>query len=202
MLREQRLMFFEESGEDNSYKKYNKYKEQIEEIKNGFPEDKKNKQVSILNRGNIEKTCKQYSIFLIQAYKELKSGNPTVARSVKIRMEADEFERSLINAKGSCSHEKALIYKASDLLNSTLDKELKLYKSTIDKYEEATKGKDDFSKNIIELRKSFKNIYQKAACNSLKSLHKKLNKAKIEFDEKNLEDMIDGLKDIKRMPNK
>lgn len=44
MLREQRLMFFEESGEDKSYKKYNKYnkyKEQIEEIKRNFPKDDK-----------------------------------------------------------------------------------------------------------------------------------------------------------------
>ena len=200
MLREQRLMFFEESGEDNSYKKYNKYKEQIEEIKRNFPEDKKDEKVVILNRGNIEKVCKEYSVFLVQSYTELKSGKK--ARSIQIRLKADEFNHSLLAAQGSCSHEQPIIMKASDLLNSTLDKQLKQYKSSIDKCTEEAKGKSDFSRNIIELRKTFKNIYVKAACNSLLSLHKKLNKAKIEFDEKNLKDMISELKDIKRKPNK
>lgn len=199
MLREQRLMFFEESGEDNSYKKYNKYKDQIEEIKNGFPEDKKNKQVSITNYGIADKLCKECEAFLVHSYNELKSNK---TRSIQIRMKADEYNNILKGIRTFYQPKNPLVIKISDLLNSTLDKQLNQYKASIENYGKNVKGEGDFQKKLIELRKSYKNIYAKAACNSLNSLFKTLNKSNIEITELYLKDMIDELKNIKRKPNK
>ena len=195
MLREQRLMFFEESGEDNSYKKYNKYKEQIEEIKRNFPEDKKKRNEKITFKIYVELDTFADDVMkeINQYIKMMETKNLSNSESRKII----KTIKKIIGKSFSLSVDSEYKVKEdiSTILNSSLDKLLNRYKKEI---ENAKKKIETDTNRLDNILKNKPNTATKLTVNFIKPHLKKLYCMRIECVEKELTCLIHILNKMKK----
>ena len=195
MLREQRLMFFEESGEDNSYKKYNKYKEQIEEIKRNFPEDKKKRNEKITFKCYIElynfadivmKRVNRY----IKIMESKSLSNSESRKMIKCIKDFIDHSFSL-----SADSEYEAISDISTVLNTSLDKILNGYKKEI---ETAKKKIETDTNRLDNILKNKPDRTTKLTVNFVKTHLEKLYGMRIVCAEKEMVVMIHTLNKMKK----
>lgn len=195
MLREQRLMFFEESGEDNSYKKYNKYKDQIEEIKRNFPEDKKKRNEKITFKIYVELDTFADDVMkeITHYIKMMETKNLSNSESRKIIKTIKKIIEKSFSL--SADSEYGVREDVSTILNSLLDKVLNGYKKEI---ENAKKKIETDTNRLDNILKNKPNTTTKLTVNFIKTHLKKLYSMRIECAEKELIDMIHKLNKMKK----
>lgn len=201
MLREQReeifntLMVFEESTEEKTFKKYNKFKEQIEEIKRDFPEDKKKRNLTLVWKTylELEMLSKEVIKEINHYIKIMESKNLSNSESRKIIKTLKDYkEKSLFLITDS---EYSVKENISTLLNSSLDSLLKYYKNDIDKMK---KKIETDTKRLDGIIKNNPNMTTKLTVNFIKSNIKKLYGMTIERDEKELTSLIYTINKVKK----
>ena len=201
MLREQReeifntLWYLKESTEEKTFKKYNKFKEQIEEIKRDFPEDKKKRNLTLVWKTYLElemlgnEVIKEINHYI----KIMESKNLSNSESRKIIKTLKDYKKkSLFLITDS---EYSVRENISTLLNSSLDSLLNSYKNDIDKMK---KKIETDTRRLDGIIKNNPNMTTKHTVNFIKSNIKKLYSMTIERDEKELTALIYTINKVKK----
>lgn len=152
MLREQRLMFFEESAEDNSYKKYNKYKEQIEEIKRNFPEEKRNEKITFNSYIELQMFADDTMKEINQYIKMMETKNLLNSESRKIIKTIKKIIEKSFSL--SADSEYGVREDISTILNSLLDKVLNGYKKEIENAKKKIETDTNRLDNILKINQT------------------------------------------------